>query len=47
VGKLLSHFQGMLTVCFDNTGGLVEQPKNGLPCLVELINMIGWSALGC
>jgi hypothetical protein len=39
-GKLLRHFEGMLTICFGHAGGLLKQPQDGLPCFIELIGAL-------
>ena len=28
----------MLTICFGHAGGFVKEPKNGLPCFIELVD---------
>jgi len=40
MGKLLSYLEGMMTICFGYTGGLVKESKNGLPCFIELVDPI-------
>ena len=37
IGKLLGHFECMLTVCFRNASGLVKQSQNGVPRFIELV----------
>ena len=45
MGKLLGHFESVLTICFGHASGLVKQSKNCLPCFVDLVDVIGSRSL--
>ena len=39
--ELLGHIESMFAIRFGHVRGLVQQPQNGLPGIVELIGIIG------
>src|SRR3984885_69520 len=45
MGKLLCHLEGLLTVCFGHSGGLVKQSQDGLSCVVQLIHIVSLSCI--